>query len=1232
LGPVTVALLSLLTAHGLQAQVTPEESAKQLKPAEGLQATLWAAEPMVVNPTTIDIDSRGRVWVTEGLNYRLTRGGNRQFHRIEDADKIKILEDTDGDGKADKMTVFADKVFPVPMGIAIEEHWDKDGKYKGCRVFVGNSPDLLVLEDTDGDDKADKRYPLLSGFGGIDSDHGVHGPFLFLDGKIYFTHGDGCCSVQPDKTERGQNFDVVDKSGRHVSSSELANTLRANRDGTQFEVIADRQRNNYETTLNSFGNEFTSDNDDDGNRGSRVIWVMDGGKYGYRTPGSPRHWGEDIPGMVPKLVGTGNGSPCGLMVYEGSLLPKEYQGAVLEAEAGPRVINYFPLTRHGAAFRTEHKIMLGSDDPWFRPVDVTAAPDGSVFVADWYDGGVGGHAFRDQSTGRIFRVAPKGADSKRVTEDFSTIAGLITALKSPNVATVDVARRVLIERGQSEADGKSSAETPTAQALKSLAGKGDPVIRARAIWVLSALVGKPALKEALADSEPRIREVAVRILGRDVSRNGKVEYSNPDAKTELAAQAHLNVLLPLANDPDAGVRRELILALRDLPTSEVGEALKTLAAKWDGRDRWYLEALGLALRNREPEYVSSLFDGSLYGPIDLELNGAQANVALPPYFPVDRNEAYLLPDEESPPANALTKTIGLSWQIHRAEVLPLLARLMPGLQTADLQQAADDVIAQVTDPAGAAVIAEMAMNTKDQVRKRQALATLGRKLDGAWRDARNDQKVVAAIESALNDPATRAQGITTAAASGDGRYATALEEYAADANAPEEVRVAAVEAFGRVRPQDAQAKLDAFITAAIDKKASNAVAEAAIRTLPRLGDSRDKLAGLLSSADVPLGLRREALRSLTQQDGGGDRVLQMARENKLPEDLKTEATVVLNASNDRRLRDEASKILPLPRTKSGKPLPPLGEIIRRDGDAARGQAVFFRATADTGTLACSACHRVQGRGQWIGPDLSTIGSKYGKDELLRSILNPSAAIGYNYRTAVLATTTGQILSGLPVEDTADHVTLKTAEGKRVVVPRSEIDERSVSEISLMPEGLAETMGEQDVVDLLAFLTTLKQPVSIVGQAQVLGPVVESGKTLAIDPTAKIDLKAAPKAPNGNSLTWRRLIANAEGSIDLSSLAANDSEKAVYLFTPVNSPVDQSATLVLDTKADVKAWLGGKPLDLPSPKGDEPRSVDVHLGKGSSELVLRIPGSADSSVVATFIAGQPLEFSASEAAK
>src|SRR5690606_9259004 len=127
------------------AQVGPEESAKQIRPAEGLEATLWASEPMVVNPTNIDIDSRGRVWVTEGVNYRYTLHDDQPY--IDAADRIKILEDTDSDGKADSVTVFADRIFPVPMGIAVEEHYDASGTYTGCKVYDGNSPNLLVLED-----------------------------------------------------------------------------------------------------------------------------------------------------------------------------------------------------------------------------------------------------------------------------------------------------------------------------------------------------------------------------------------------------------------------------------------------------------------------------------------------------------------------------------------------------------------------------------------------------------------------------------------------------------------------------------------------------------------------------------------------------------------------------------------------------------------------------------------------------------------------------------------------------------------------------------------------------------------------------------------------------------------------------------------------------------------------------------------------------------------------------
>src|SRR5262249_12950033 len=152
-----------------------------------------------------------------------------------------------------------------------------------------------------------------------------------------------------------------------------------------------------------------------------------------------------------------------------------------------------------------------------------------------------------------------------------------------------------------------------------------------------------------------------------------------------------------------------------------------------------------------------------------------------------------------------------------------------------------------------------------------------------------------------------------------------------------------------------------------------------------------------------------------------------ASGKKLPGDLRTDAATLLLTHSDRQVRERAASVLPIPKLAGGRPLPPFTELIRRDGDPERGRSIFFRA----GQNSCASCHRVRGRGQWVGPDLSTIGTKYGKDELLRSILNPSAAIGYAFRSHVLALTDGRVITGLPVEDTGQRLVIKTAEGQRI---------------------------------------------------------------------------------------------------------------------------------------------------------------------------------------------------------
>ena len=620
-----------------------------------------------------------------------------------------------------------------------------------------------------------------------------------------------------------------------------------------MEIICDRQRNNYETSLNAFGNIFTSDNDDDGNRGCRVIQAFDGGHYGYHT--SLRlHWGEEIPGTVPKLVGTGNGSPCGIMVYEGGLLPKEYLGAVLEADAGTRQINLFPLTRHASTFRTDYKVFLASDDPWFRPVDMTAAPDGAVFVADWYDAGVGGHSFRDQTTGRIYRVVPKGSKAKAPKLDLKTVHGLIEALKSPVVATQDVARRLLLERAGTE---REKVEPEVVR----LYSEGAPIEKARALWVLYQIAGPRAAVNALKSDDPQIRAQAVRMLGRDDRENGHVEYKNPEAKRPAVFSGTLDALLPLAADPDAGVRRELVLALRTLPTEKVGNALKALSRSWDGQDRWYLESLAAsAWTIAKAAFIAELFDGTLYGDLDLDVAGQASRLAEPPYFPVDRNEAYIAVGTKDLPASGAVEDAGLDVRRPPARGL---CRCTPAFCRSsvrpDLQQAADDILAQMRDPATAVVVADLAEGAGRERpgRKREFLVTLGRKLGGDWKGARQNPVIERLIDRALEDPETRLEAVQMVATIGGPRYMGILERFARDAKAPPEVRVSAVEALSVVKAPESQTLLDRMIGETRGKSSSNPVAEAAVRTIPQLYQARDHLRELFLAGRLPPGLRRE---------------------------------------------------------------------------------------------------------------------------------------------------------------------------------------------------------------------------------------------------------------------------------------------------------------------------------------------------------------------------------------
>src|SRR5579884_1482542 len=461
--------LCLALVPAASAQVPPDKALSTFQVADGLQMSLWASEPLFCNPTCMDIDHKGRVWVCESVNYRCTLHGI-PLHRPA-GDRILILEDSKGTGRADKVTVFyqAPDVL-APLGIAVA----KDPVGPGYKVFVCQSPNIWVFEDKDGDGHADgPPKKLLTGFRGIDHDHGVHGIFIGPDMKLYFSVGD----------QGVQNLQSADGKGRKWTSNEVdctAGTIwRCNLDGTDLELIADNFRNEYEPCCDSFGTIFVSDNDDDGNEQTRICYVMPGGNYGYHPRGpNQTHWHEEQPGVVPKILRTYFGSPTGMCVYEGTLLPKKYWGQPLHTDAGPRQVRCYHLTPNGAGYDVDREDMVNSTDTWFRPSDVCVAPDGSVYVADWYDPGVGGHNIGDFTRGRIYRLAPPGNRPSVPKVDLESKDGLLAALGSPALSVRYMAMAQLHRMKYGDAYGIL---------MSAMHQKGNPWLQARGMWQLAAL-------------------------------------------------------------------------------------------------------------------------------------------------------------------------------------------------------------------------------------------------------------------------------------------------------------------------------------------------------------------------------------------------------------------------------------------------------------------------------------------------------------------------------------------------------------------------------------------------------------------------------------------------------------------------------------------------------------------------------------------------------------------------
>ncbi len=610
-----------------------EADSNKLFCPDDMEISLWAESPMFYNPTNIDVDARGRVWVTEAVNYRDFNNKPETRLNHEKGERVMILEDTDQDGKADKSTVFVeDKEMISPLGIAVV----------GNKVYVSAAPNLYVFTDENGDDKADKREVFLTGFGGKDHDHSLHSGVMTPDGQFFFNVGNAGPHNVTDKAGFTLRSGSIYTGGTPYNKENKGNqvsddgrvwvggmALKIGKDGKGLKVLGHNFRNSYEVAMDSYGNMWQNDNDDQV-IACRTSFLMENGNAGYFSSDGTRtwqadrrpnqdiftsSWHQDDPGVMPACDNTGAGSPTGFHVYEGDAFGEKYRGMLLSAEAGRNVIfNYFPVKK-GAGFELNRNDLVSSQGlkssekyewyetgkdtrKWFRPSDVCAGTDGSIFIADWYDPIVGGHTMHDKKGyGRIYRLTPKDKKLNTPKIDVSNIEGQIEALKNPAQNVRYLGFEALLSGGKNSIPALNcnrsrklktfeallSGGQNSIPALKALLSAENPFHQARAIWLLAQLgnEGKTIVETLLNSTDENVRLVAFRALR---------EQSDVISLCER-----------MSSDSNPAVRREVAIALRDIPFEKAKNSLTNLLQQYDGQDAWYLEAIGTAADRKEEQ-------------------------------------------------------------------------------------------------------------------------------------------------------------------------------------------------------------------------------------------------------------------------------------------------------------------------------------------------------------------------------------------------------------------------------------------------------------------------------------------------------------------------------------------------------------------------------------------------------------------------------------------------------
>jgi quinoprotein glucose dehydrogenase len=1067
---------------------------KTVKIEGGLKADIWATEPLLGNPVAFSPDERGRWfvsesyrqegrqengkavvggvvdnrghmgWLNDDIAARTTDDRLKMMHKYyPDAAKFKeafetyeerivALDDTNGDGKADKSTIFADGFREALDGTAAGI------LARGNEVWWTNIPSLWRFQDSNGDAKAETKDRMLSGFGVKFAfrGHDMHGLRFGPDGKLYFTIGD-----------RGIN--VKNKEGKDWEVSDTGAVMRCNPDGTGFEVFATGVRNPQELAFDEFGNLFTGDNNSDAGDRARFVQLVEGGDCGWRMTfqylDDRGPWNRELlwdekeslkaKYIIPPIANLSNG-PSGLTYNPGTGLSKKFAGKFFLSDF-----------RGGASASVVHEITLMPMGAWYElkerrdlvkgvlTTDVEFGPDGGLYVLDWVEGWSG------VNKGRIFKLTSPEADAVKQAEVKKLLAEGMTAQPDDALEKLLAHEDARIRQAaQFQLAGKSAVGVLTNAATK---GPGT-LARIHGVWGLGQLAGKnPAvigtLIGLLSDGDGEVRAQAARVLG-DNRAKGAVESliamlkdSHPRARFyaalalgkagEKSAVDALFSMLAENGDKDPILRHGAVMGLVGCASADV------LAAKTADGNVAVRNGAVVALRRLKSPKVAAFLADADQGVV-LEVARAIYDAGIDEAMPALANA---IGDKRIKDPNILLRVVNAHYRLGTAENAQKLA-------------------------------AYAADGTANEFGRKEALVALAAwanpdpkdRLTYQWRPlpARPVDAAVAALTpvaagmfagapSSVAEAGALAVSKLNVASAADALFEVVKNEKATKATRTEALRAMAklksphLAAAATEALKDKDAKLRAAALKALVASDADAALKAISGVLSSNSPAVEKQGAVLALAESDTPAAEKLLGGLLDDLIGG----KLAPEVQLDvyEAAKKKAGLATKVQMWKTSLPAADKLANYKLSLAG-------------GDAERGKKLF----REHATAQCFKCHKAEGGDSLVGPDLTKIGATLDRTAILESIVYPNARIANGFQIVVLELKDNTTVAGRLMEETKEQLSVETvdASGKPQVVkvPAGNVKNR-ISAPSPMPETLRDQLSRAELRDIVEYLATRK---------------------------------------------------------------------------------------------------------------------------------------------------------------